>query len=332
MELKKMNEILAQEPSFRFKQIEKALYVDFIDNWDDITNLPKRIREELAKNCRLEIEAQVFVTKNKTQKAVITLNDGEKIETVLLRHKDGRNTVCVSSQVGCALACEFCATGTMGLRRNLETEEIVEQVLFFSRILKKEKSEKGVTNVVFMGMGEPFMNYDNVIKAIKILNNPSRFNIGARKISISTAGLIDGIKKLAKEDLQVNLAISLHASNDDLRTSLMRVNKKNSLVRLFEAVDYYLEKTSRKVMFEYLLIKDVNDKEAQARELVQLMSKHLYMVNLIAYNPTGKFKASDKKNIAKFKGILESAGVEVSERYSFGQDISAACGQLVVKN
>ncbi|MDD4290613.1 MAG: radical SAM protein, partial [Patescibacteria group bacterium] len=201
MDLRKMNEILSKEPSFRFKQVEKAIYADFIENWDDITSLPKKIREELALNCSLQSVFQIFTTKNKTQKAVITLNDGEKIETVLLRHKDDRNTVCVSSQVGCALGCEFCATGTMGLKRNLEVGEIVEQVLLFSRILKKDTESKGVTNVVFMGMGEPFMNYDNVIKAIKVLNDKNKFNIGARKISVSTSGLIDGIKKLAKEDL-----------------------------------------------------------------------------------------------------------------------------------
>jgi len=329
MDLKKMNEILVNEPAFRYKQIEKAVYADFIENWDEITNLPKKIREELAKNCKLTVEAELFTTKNKTNKAVITLNDGAKIETVLLRHKDGRNTVCVSSQVGCALGCEFCATGTMGLKRNLEFMEIVEQVLYFSRILKKEGENKGVTNIVFMGMGEPFMNYDNVIKAIKILNDKNKFNIGARKISISTSGLIDGIKKLAKEDLQLNLAISLHAPNEKLRTSLMRINKKNPLDRLLEAVDYYIEKTSRKVMFEYMMIKDVNDQDIHARELAGIMNKHLYLVNLIPYNPTGKFKASDKKNIERFKHILGTNGVEVTERYGFGQDISAACGQLV---
>lgn len=329
MDLKKMNEILVNEPGFRYKQIEKAIYADFVENWDEITNLPKKIREELAKNCQLAVEAELFTTKNKTNKAIITLNDGAKIETVLLRHKDGRNTVCVSSQVGCALGCEFCATGTMGLKRNLEVTEIIEQVLYFSRILKKEDESKGVTNIVFMGMGEPFMNYDNVIKSIKILNDKDKFNIGARKISISTSGLIDGIKKLAKEDLQVNLAISLHAPNDALRTSLMRINKKHPLSRLLEAVDYYIEKTSRKVMFEYMMIKDVNDQDIHARELAGLMNKHLYLVNLIPYNPTGKFKASDKKSIERFKHILGTNGVEVTERYGFGQDISAACGQLV---
>jgi 23S rRNA (adenine2503-C2)-methyltransferase len=181
-----------------------------------------------------------------------------------------------------------------------------------------------------MGMGEPFMNYDNVIKAIKIFNDKNKFNIGARKISISTSGVIEGIKKLAKEDLQVNLAVSLHAPTDDLRTSLMRINKKNPISRLLSAVDYYIEKTSRKVMFEYLMIKDINDKDIHARQLIGLMNKHLYLVNLIPYNPTGKFKASDKKTITKFKTILGSSGVEVTERYGFGQDISAACGQLVV--
>ena len=194
--------------------------------------------------------------KEDSVKAKITLKDGLEIETVLMRHRDGRNTVCVSSQVGCPLGCLFCATGKMGFKRNLTAEEILEQVIFFARFLKLEDGR--VTNVTFMGMGEPFLNYDNVLNAIKILNDAKYFNIGVRSLSISTAGIIEGIKKLSDESLHVNLAISLHAPSDNLRKSLMPIDKKYPLPDVLVAVDEYIEKTKRKVMFEYVLIKGVN--------------------------------------------------------------------------
>ncbi|MCK9445559.1 23S rRNA (adenine(2503)-C(2))-methyltransferase RlmN [bacterium] len=242
-----------------------------------------------------------------------------------MKHTDDRSTVCVSSQVGCPLACSFCATGTMGLKRNLTAEEIVMQVLLFARVCK-------VTNIVFMGMGEPFLNYDNVMSAIRMLNSAEYFNIGSRKISVSTSGIIEGIEKFANEDLQVNLSISLHAPNNKLRSQLMPINKKYSLEKVIEAVDNYIIKTNRKVMFEYLMIVGENDSLECARELALLMKKPLYMVNLIVYNPTGKFKASDSKTIKKFKDYLEGEGIFTTQRYEFGRGIKAACGQLVVEN
>jgi len=331
MKLDDLNDILKDEPNYRRKQVGHLLYKDLIDDWSQATILSKPLREKLNAICPLFINGEIIKSGDKkSEKALITLNDGAAIETVLMRHKDGRRTVCVSSQVGCPMACGFCATGMMGFKRNLVKDEIIEQVLFWSRRLKSA-GEEGVSNIVFMGMGEPFLNYQNVIAAIRAINDKDGLNIGARHISISTCGLIDGIKKLAKENLQVNLAISLHASNNHLREKLMPVAKKYSLKNLLLAVDAYIEKTNRKVMFEYVLIKNINDSEVNAHELAQLMHQPLYFVNLIAYNETGNFKTSDKEKIIKFKKILDSAGVEVVERFSFGGDIDAACGQLANK-
>jgi 23S rRNA (adenine2503-C2)-methyltransferase len=329
MNLDKIYTILADQPKYRIEQANEAVFKLLINNWDEATNFPKEIREKLNRECPLEINGELFASKdNKTSKSLITLDDGQQIETVLLIHNDGRHTVCVSTQAGCPMGCTFCATGKLGLKRNLNAGEILAQVLFFSRILKP-KNER-VSNVVFMGMGEPFLNYENVLSAIRQMNQ--NLGIGARRISISTCGVIPGIEKLAKEKLQLNLAVSLHAPNQELRNELMPVSKHVALEKLLSAVDNYIAKTGRRVMFEYLMIKGVNDKIEHAEQLAKLMDKPLHMVNLIAYNPTDVFKPSDRKTIEAFKEVLEKAGVTVTQRYSFGQDINAACGQLANKN
>lgn len=330
MNLTKLSNILQTEPKYRFAQVNKAVWQDFISSWQEVSNLPKALREKLEEECPLEIKAELDAnkSKNKSVKALITLEDGEAIETVLIRQKDKRNTVCVSSQVGCPLACEFCATGKFGFRRNLSSEEIVEQVVFWRRFLKAENKDEKVDNIVFMGMGEPFLNYAEFIKAAKFLNNPETLNIGSRRMSVSTAGITEGIKRLAGEKMQINLAISLHAANDNLRRDLMPIAKKYNLHEILKTVDNYITKTGRRVMFEYLMIKEVNDSDRDALELAKLMQKPLYMVNLIPYNETGRFKASSRERIEKFKKILEDAGVAVTVRLSFGADITAACGQL----
>ncbi len=328
MNLKLIYRELENEPNYRKKQIEKAIFCDLVENWSEVTTLPKELREKLDKKSPLKIDGEIFKSQNSdSSKAIIRLEDGKKIETVLMSHKDGHNTVCVSSQVGCPLGCKFCATGQNGFERNLVYLEIIEQVLFFARYLKHENEKVG--NVVFMGMGEPFLNYENVWKAIRFLNDEAYFNIGARRISISTIGVTEGIRKMAKEDSGVNLAVSLHATNDELRTELVPSNKKYNISRILEAVDFYIERTNRKVMFEYLLIKDVNSSMGDARELAKLMNKKLYMVNLIPYNPTDKFKPPTIDDIRKFKNILEKSKINVTERQRFGQDIKGACGQLV---
>lgn len=326
MDFKQLEKLLAGEPAFRKKQVKQLVFCDLIDNWGEATTLPVELRDQLAKNYSLDIKTEVFVAKDgRSAKVLITLADGLKIESVLMRHEK-RNSVCVSSQVGCALGCSFCATGKIGFKRNLTADEIVAQVLFWSRYLKKE--DQAVNNVVFMGMGEPFLNYDNVLAAIKILNDPKGLAIGSRHISISTAGIVEGIKRLSEESLQVNLAVSLHAPTDKLRSRLMPVNKKYSIKQVLAAVDDYIVKTRRKVMVEYIMIKGVNDSEEQARQLVKILKRHLIFVNLIVFNPTSTFKPSAAGQIEKFKNILETAGIQALQRYRFGGEIKAACGQL----
>ncbi len=327
MNIEKLDDVLRGEPKYRLKQAKEAIFHNLVDDWSKAPWLPSALKEKLKKECPLEIRGKILKSGDgQTLKALIELDDGLKIEAVLMRHKGDlgtRNTVCVSSQVGCPMACKFCATGEMGFKRNLTVSEIVEQVLFFAR-----KGHK-ISNVVFMGMGEPFLNYDNVMGAVRILNGEDGLNIGARKISISTSGVIEGIEKLAEEKLQLNLAISLHAPDGALRSELMPVNKKYPLEKVLNAVDDYIKKTSRRVMFEYLLIKGVNDSPNHARRLARIMRKPLYMVNLIKYNPAGgDFRPSDANAVKRFQGILEKEGVAVTVRYRFGGEIKAACGQL----
>ena len=334
MDISQLDKILESEPNFRKAQAKKAVFQELIESWDNAKTLPLDLRGVLEKECPLKINVQAVVSPDeKTVKALITFHDKLGSETVLMRHSGSssqsgkdRNTICVSSQVGCLLGCTFCATGKMGFKRNLTSREIVEQVIFFARYLKTKNAK--VTNVVFMGMGEPFLNYDNVLEAIRVLNNKDGFGLGARHFSISTVGIADGIKRLAREQLQVNLAVSLHAGNDKLRSEIMPANKKYPLKDILEAVDEYIKETNRRVMFEYVMIKDVNDSDACARELAVIMKKPLYFVNLISYNPTGIFEASSMDRIKKFKQILEERGVQVTQRYKFGSGIKGACGQL----
>lgn len=333
LNLEKIESVLEGQPSFRLKQVWRSVFVDLIEDWNDNSTLPKDLRERLNFECPLEIKATIFGSeRNESVKVLLELEDGNRVESVLLKHEDGRRTVCVSSQVGCPLGCKFCATGALGFTRNLTAGEIVEQVLFFSRLLKNEEKYNRVTNVVFMGMGEPFLNYDNVLEAVRIFNSKEAFNIGARRISISTVGIFEGIEKLMKEGLQINLAVSLHAPTSELRSQLMPINLKYPLSELMNLLNLYAKSKSRETMFEYLLIKDVNDREEDALELAKLMRNPFFMVNLIRYNPTGIFKPSDSSAIKKFKDILVQQGVNVTQRYSFGQDINAACGQLANKN
>ena len=331
MDFKKFQKLFESEPKYRLNQAQKSLFQDLIKNWQEAIGLPLALREKLDKEFPINIPAEIFIAKDKnTVKTLITLEDGLKVETVLMRHKDTRNTVCISSQVGCPMRCSFCATGNMGLKRNLTDWEIATQVLLFARLLKKENDT--INNVVFMGMGEPFLNYDNVLQSIKVLNNKDGLRLGARKFSISTCGITEGIDRLANEPLEINLAISLHAPNDQLRSKIMKINNQYPINKILSSVNIYIAKTNRKVMFEYLLLKGVNDSVENARQLAKLMNHKLYMVNLIRYNPTQGFMASNQMTIDQFKKILEKEGIEVTQRYSFGQDIQAACGQLAINS
>lgn len=327
MDLEKLQEVMSEYPEFRLKQVKKHLYQELISNWNDSTVLPVKLKERLNKDLPIDRQVESIMSKEKDAiKAGIELADGLRVETVLMRHGDNRNTVCVSSQVGCALNCSFCATGMMGFKRNLSAWEIVEQVIFFARFLKGENEK--VSNIVFMGMGEPFLNYENVITAVRVLNDKDGFNLGARNYSISTAGIIDGIERLSDEDLQINLAISIHAPDNETRSKLMPMNRKYPIEGVLEAVTRYTQKTNRQVMFEYMLIKDINDSEEQAERLAKIAKGRLYMVNLISYNPTGSFQPAPAKKMGEFKNLLERRGVKVTRRHSFGSDIKSACGQL----
>jgi len=337
MNLNNLTKALKDQPTFRLKQAKEAIFKQLIENWSQALNLPSGLREKLNNEYPLAIKAQISESKDKKSvKALIYLRDGLKIESVLLRH-EGRNTVCLSSQVGCPLGCLFCATGQLGFSRNLDEGEIIEQVLVFNRYLKP-LGEK-VHNLVFMGMGEPFLNYGNVIGAIKRLNSKEIFNIGWRHISISTIGIPEGIRRLAKENSQVNLAVSLHAPDDNLRSQIIPLNAKYPLKEILKAVKYYLIETNRRVMFEYIMIKGFNDQDSQARQLADLLvdlPKKLYLINLILYNqsdfPKKKFLPSGKKQMEIFKRILGRNKINVTERLRLGRGIQAACGQLASQN
>lgn len=344
-----LEKILQTEPAFRLGQIEKAIFQDLITNWDQASNLPKALREKLNKELPLEIKADVLVSvKSRSIKIALLLKDGLRAEAVLMRHK-ARNTVCVSSQVGCSMGCIFCLTGKLGLKRSLTSWEIVQQVLFFARFLKTLRQAQGrITNIVFMGMGEPMLNYDNVIEAINILNNKNCFGISMRKISISTVGIPWAIKKLAKENIRPNLAISLHSANQDLRAKLMPIAKNHDLIELSRAIDFYIKNIGQRVIFEYLMLKGINDSEKDALSLVKfvkqfkkpdnfLPSKNFYFVNLIAFNDFKSqnvlvFEPSRREKIAMFKEILVEHGIDAVQRYKFGEDIKGACGQLAYEN
>lgn len=326
MEIPKLLSALSGEPQFRIKQAKQALFKDLIEDWNEAKTLPEVLRLRLNKECPIGLDSSFFVGQD-SLRALLKLTDGLSVETVLIKHGDGRQTVCVSSQVGCALGCSFCATGTLGFKRNLTGGEIIDQILLLARHLKKTNSGK-ITNLVFMGMGEPLLNYEAVKQALLWLNDKDTFNLGWRHISISTAGIVPTMANLKKDFPQVNLAISLHAPTDELRTKLMPINKRYNLKELFKAVDAHIKATSRQVMFEYTLLKGVNDSPEQAQVLADLMSKPLYMLNLVYYNPTGSFRATDKASFEKFYQILKQSGVIVTKRFSLGQDINAACGQL----
>src|SRR3989344_8321912 len=269
--------------TFRVKQAKKSVFARLVADWDEASDLPADLRGLLKDKIAIfEIApiAREESAKGDAIKILFQASDGFFIEAVLMKHDRSRRTVCVSSQVGCAMNCSFCATGKLGFQRNLTASEITDQVLYFARWLKDKKET--VTNVVYMGMGEPFNNYDNVMESVRVLNDKDGFNLGARHISISTCGVAAGIKKFADEKSQVNLAISLHAPNDEIRSRIMPVNLAYPLKKLMPAIAAYVEKTRRKVMFEYILLRGVNDSDECARELARLMKGNkLYHINLI---------------------------------------------------
>lgn len=318
------------QPEFRARQIWQAFYCNLAELPDQITTLSKELRQTLNDKYQfthLNPSNRLVSSDNETVKTLFELPDGKAIEAVLM-HYDERQTLCISSQAGCAMDCVFCATGQMGFARNLSVGEIVEQVLHYARELKQ--SSQSVTNIVVMGMGEPFNNYDAVMAAIDRLNDPAGFNLGARRFTISTVGMVPMIKRFAAEKRQVNLAISLHAANDTLRASLMPVDRKYPLVDLMQACREYLDTTKRRLTFEWALIQGVNDTEKDALELAALIKGMLCHVNIIPLNPTDNFsgKTTTHERAVAFRSVLETKGIPCTIRLRRGIDIHAGCGQL----
>jgi 23S rRNA (adenine2503-C2)-methyltransferase len=321
------------EPQFRAQQIWQALYHDLATSPDEITTLPKLLREKLKAEFTLgslSPAAEARSSDGQTRKRLFRLPDGKSIEAVLMGYEK-RRTTCISTQAGCAMGCVFCATGQMGFRRHLRAGEIVEQVLWFARELKAKGDR--LTNIVVMGMGEPFHNYEATMAAVDLLNDPAGFNFGARRITLSTVGLAPMIERFAAERRQVNLAVSLHAATDELRSELLPINKKYPLAVLFEAVRKYYALTKRRVTFEWALIQGKNDTAAQARALADLAVGLACHVNVIPLNPTRDYagQATTRERAAAFKAALESCGLPCTIRVRRGIDINAGCGQLAVE-
>jgi 23S rRNA (adenine2503-C2)-methyltransferase len=352
LELSDLKSLLIErgEPSYRADQIWQGLYRHFWNQPDEFTNLPKSLRERLSQMFRFEAFKPVSYLESsdtQTRKTLFQLHDRRVIEAVLMKYGDPaalppnslsspqgargekhRRTLCISSQAGCAMGCVFCATGQMGFKRNLSSGEIVAQVMYYARMLNEQG--ENVTNVVLMGMGEPFHNYDNTMAAIDRLNDADGYNFGARRFTISTVGLVPMIRRFADEKRQVNLAISLHAADDEERSKMLPINKKHNIAKLLEACRYYVDQTGRRITFEWALIDGINDTEEVARRLAARLKGLLCHVNAIPLNPTTGYhgRATTRQSAARFKETLEQAGIPCTIRMRRGIDIQAGCGQL----
>ena len=320
-------------PAYRLNQIYRAVAKELHREPQQISVLPVSLRESLTKTVKLSSVAlahEVTSSDGQTTKFLFELAGRNQVEAVLMRHRGSRTTVCISSQAGCALRCDFCATGQGGFARNMTALEIFDQAAFVARRARDE--DRTLTNLVFMGMGEPFLNYDPVMDAVALLNDPHGLNLGARRMTISTAGVVPGIERFTAEGVQVNLAISLHAADDELRTRLMPINKKYPIAALMKASYDYVAATRRKVFYEYLMLSGVNDRLEDARRLADLLGGPLHHVNLIPYNATdAPFERSQPLRIRRFSELLQERGVPTTVRHTMGDDIAAACGQLRVE-
>ena len=324
-------------PRYRADQILLPLYYKFPKDISEIKQLPKKMREELTEAGYTIGSAKethrVVSDDHDTTKLLLKLSDDNSVEAVLMQYSPSklgghpRSTICVSTQIGCAMGCIFCATGQMGFETNLKAEHIISQVIHFAELLQKRGEH--VTNLVFMGMGEPMANYDEMIRALKILTHDRGFGLGQRHITISTIGITSGIDRLAEENLQIGLAISLHAPNNKLRKNLVPTASPNSVEDIIEAGRRYYKKTGRRVTFEYALMDGINDSPEIATELAKLLRGNGSHVNLIPINPTaGDFKRPSQESILEFERILYNAGINCTVRIEKGSEISAACGQL----
>lgn len=340
MDLKKLQTIFEQagEKPFRYKQAVEFYFSNPAASWDEVTVLSKEIREKLKADvpfCLVEVKKQV--ESDDVIKFVFKLTESDHlVESVVMKHSDGRRTICLSCQAGCPMGCYFCATGTMGLQKNLSAYEIVDMVRAVNVFLKERNEE--VTNVVYMGMGEPFMNYPAVKESLQLLHD--RVGLGWRKMTVSTCGVVPKIAEFAKDFPQVNLAISLHAATNEKRSKLMPVNDNFPLEKLMPACKDYVEATGRKLFFEYLVIDGFNDQPEDVQALAKLLDHPLYHLNLIRFHATSatksaygvEWKAPTRSSLDTFMSQIESAGIPYTLRRSFGERIDAACGMLVLEN
>jgi 23S rRNA (adenine2503-C2)-methyltransferase len=320
------------QPTYRAKQVWEGLYVQFWGQAEHFTNLSKDLRQKIGEHfsfSHLDVSKTLHSSDKQTHKVLFVLPDQQAIETVLMRYEE-RRTLCISTQAGCAMGCVFCATGQMGFRRNLTSGEIVEQVIYFARQLKFENER--VTNIVLMGMGEPFHNYDASLAAVERFADPEGMNLGARRVTISTVGLIPAIRRFTAERRQTGLAISLHAADDELRASMLPINDRYPIKELIAACRDYVAETGRRITFEWALINEVNDTPEQARKLAQLLQGLTCHVNVIPLNPTKGFAGakSTRERVSEFRDILEEHGISCTVRVRRGIDIQAGCGQLAV--
>lgn len=322
------------EPAFRAKQVYDWLWAKSVVEFDDMSNLSKSLRDWLKENYvinAVEIH-DLQVSHDKTIKCAMRLNDGYVVESVLIPSGE-RMTACISSQVGCSLTCKFCATGKLKRMRNLNADEIYDQVALVKN-LAQEKYKKPLSNIVYMGMGEPLLNYDEVLKSIEKITSPKGLGMSAQRITVSTAGVAKMIKKMGDDSVKFNVALSLHAANDEKRNKIMPINETNSLDCLEEALNYFYDKTGTRVTFEYIVFKDFNDGIKDAQELAAFCKKVKSKVNIIEYNPIdkGEFQQTTSERLNAFVQHLEKNKIIVNVRRSRGKDIDAACGQLANKN
>lgn len=319
-------------PSFRLNQYYQAFYRDLISSFDELSTWPKILREELIKEIPFISIEPVNTLKSSDQSTVKVLfkrlSDGKQFESVLMQHDDGRNTVCVSCMIGCPMGCLFCATGKLGFKGNLSDTEIVDQVLYFARILQKEN--KSITNIVFMGMGEPLLNLENVLGAIKIFTDPEMLGMSIRRITISTCGITPNLKELINKGYKGRLALSLHAPTQELREKIMPVATKYPLKELLVEFKKFAKITNKRVSYEYILISNFNDQPKHAHALAKLLDPYLSHVNLIPYNPVQgtQLKKSETIAVNRFANILTKCNIPNTIRVTMGDDIKAACGQL----
>jgi 23S rRNA (adenine2503-C2)-methyltransferase len=326
--------VVRNEKSFRAKQVYEWLWKKNASSFEEMTNLSKELREMLVQHFfidHIQLQDQQ-ISKDKTIKCAFTIEEGKVVEGVLIPTKS-RTTACISSQVGCSLSCTFCATGRLKLLRNLSAGEIVDQVVYLKN-QAEERYGQNLTNIVYMGMGEPLLNYKNVLQSIDRLCSEDGLGISPKRITVSTAGIAKMIRKLGDDDVKFNLALSLHAANDKKRDKIMEINESNNLSELSEALEYFHEKTGSRVTFEYIIFKDFNDEIEDARELANFAKCVPCKINIIEYNPieNGEFQQADAHKVDAFAAFLESKNLIVNVRRSRGKDIDAACGQLANKN